>query len=82
MASEVILFIDEMHTVIGAGSSGSGSLDFSNVIKPELAKGEISCIGVTTTNKYIELIESDGSEIFKLTNSVLTNSTLLRLLPG
>ena len=60
-AREVLLFIDEMHTVIGAGSTGSGSLDFSNVIKPELAKGEISCIGVTTTNKYIELIEKDGA---------------------
>jgi ATP-dependent Clp protease ATP-binding subunit ClpC len=61
ISADIILFIDEMHMVIGAGSSGSGSLDFSNVIKPELARGEISCIGVTTTNKYIELIESDGA---------------------
>ena len=58
---DVILFIDEIHTVMGAGASGGGSLDFSNVIKPELARGEISCIGVTTTNKYIELIEKDGA---------------------
>lgn len=58
---EVLLFIDEMHIVMGAGATGGGSLDFSNVIKPELAKGEISCIGVTTTNKYIELIEQEGA---------------------
>lgn len=58
---DVILFIDEMHTVMGAGASGGGSLDFSNVIKPELARGEISCIGVTTTSKYIEVIEKDGA---------------------
>jgi len=61
LSPDVILFIDEIHTVMGAGSSGGGSLDFSNVIKPELARGEISCIGVTTTNKYIELIEKDGA---------------------
>jgi ATP-dependent Clp protease ATP-binding subunit ClpC len=58
---DVILFIDELHTVVGAGASSGGSLDFSNVIKPELARGEISCIGVTTTNKYIESIEKDGA---------------------
>jgi ATP-dependent Clp protease ATP-binding subunit ClpC len=58
---EVLLFIDEMHTVMGAGTTGGGSLDFSNVIKPELAKGEISCIGVTTTDKYIEMIETEGA---------------------
>ena len=47
-----ILFIDEIHTIIGAGSAGGGSLDVSNLLKPELAKGNIRCIGSTTFQEY------------------------------
>ena len=59
--TDVILFVDEMHQLIGAGATGNSSMDFSNVIKPELARGDISIIGVTTTNKYLEHIKKDGA---------------------
>ena len=48
---EIILFIDEMHTVVGAGAS-SGSMDASNLLKPALARGQLRCIGATTINEY------------------------------
>ena len=47
-----ILFIDEIHTIIGAGSASGGSLDVSNLLKPALGKGEIRCIGSTTFQEY------------------------------
>lgn len=56
----VIIFIDELHTLVGAGSS-SGSLDASNIIKPALARGEIRCIGATTYDEFRENIEEDGA---------------------
>jgi ATP-dependent Clp protease ATP-binding subunit ClpC len=56
----IILFIDEMHTIIGAGGA-AGSLDASNMIKPALARGEMQCIGVTTLDEYREHIEKDGA---------------------
>lgn len=56
----IILFIDEIHTLIGAGSA-SGSLDAANILKPALARGEIQCIGATTLNEYRETIEKDGA---------------------
>jgi len=58
--SNIILFIDEIHTLIGAGSA-SGSLDAANILKPALARGEIQCIGATTINEYRESIEKDGA---------------------
>lgn len=57
---EIILFIDEIHTIVGAGNA-SGSLDASNIFKPALARGEIQCIGATTLNEYRKNIESDGA---------------------
>lgn len=57
---DIILFIDEIHTMIGAGNA-SGSLDASNIFKPALARGEIQCIGATTLNEYRKNIESDGA---------------------
>jgi len=57
---EVILFIDEFHTIIGAGGA-SGSLDASNMIKPALSRGEIQCIAATTVNEYRQHIEKDGA---------------------
>jgi ATP-dependent Clp protease ATP-binding subunit ClpC len=57
---DIIMFIDEIHTMIGAGNS-SGALDAANVFKPALARGEIQCIGATTLDEYREHIEKDGA---------------------
>jgi ATP-dependent Clp protease ATP-binding subunit ClpC len=59
-AKDVILFIDELHTIVGAGGA-SGSLDASNMFKPALARGEIQCIGATTLDEYRQFIEKDGA---------------------
>jgi ATP-dependent Clp protease ATP-binding subunit ClpC len=56
----IIVFIDEIHTIVGAGNS-SGALDASNIIKPALARGEIHCIGATTLDEYRENFEKDGA---------------------
>ncbi|MDD4656063.1 MAG: ATP-dependent Clp protease ATP-binding subunit [Bacteroidales bacterium] len=56
----IILFIDELHTLVGAGGA-SGSLDAANMLKPALARGEIQCIGATTLDEYREFIEKDGA---------------------
>ena len=57
---DIILFIDEIHTMVGAGNS-SGSLDASNILKPALARGEIQCIGATTLDEFRENFEKDGA---------------------
>ena len=57
---DIILFIDEIHTIVGAGNA-SGSLDASNMFKPALARGEIQCIGATTLDEYRQYIEKDGA---------------------
>jgi ATP-dependent Clp protease ATP-binding subunit ClpC len=57
---DVILFIDEIHTIVGAGGA-SGSLDASNMFKPALARGEIQCVGATTLDEYRQYIEKDGA---------------------
>ena len=57
---DIILFIDEIHTLVGAGGA-SGSLDASNMFKPALARGEVQCIGATTLNEYRQHIEKDGA---------------------
>ncbi len=57
---EIILFIDEIHTIIGAGNQ-AGQLDAANILKPALARGEIQCIGATTVNEYRTSIEKDGA---------------------
>jgi len=58
--SNIILFIDEIHTIVGAGGA-TGSLDAANMLKPALARGEIQCIGATTLDEYREYIEKDGA---------------------
>ncbi len=57
---EIILFIDEIHTVVGAGAA-EGSLDASNMLKPALARGELRCVGATTLNEYRKYIEKDAA---------------------
>lgn len=57
---DVILFIDEIHTIVGAGGA-SGSLDASNIFKPALARGELQCIGASTLDEYRQYIEKDGA---------------------
>ncbi|MCH7618270.1 MAG: ATP-dependent Clp protease ATP-binding subunit, partial [Candidatus Marinimicrobia bacterium] len=59
-SKDIILFIDELHTIVGAGAA-SGSLDASNMFKPALARGEIQCIGATTLDEYRKYIEKDGA---------------------
>jgi len=57
---EIILFIDELHTIIGAGAA-EGAVDASNMLKPSLARGELRCVGATTLNEYKKYIERDAA---------------------
>ena len=59
-SGEVVLFIDEMHTLVGAGAS-EGSMDASNLLKPALARGELHCVGATTLNEYRKYVEKDAA---------------------
>jgi len=59
-AGQIILFIDEMHTLVGAGAA-EGSMDASNLIKPALARGELHCVGATTLNEYRKYVEKDAA---------------------
>ncbi len=72
---DVILFIDELHTIVGAGGA-SGSLDASNMFKPALARGEIQCIGATTLDEYRQYIEKDGALDRRFQKIIVDPSTL------
>ncbi len=58
---QVILFIDEIHTIVGAGATGEGGMDAGNMLKPSLARGELHCIGATTLNEYRKYVEKDAA---------------------
>ena len=57
---QIILFIDELHTIVGAGKT-DGAMDAGNLLKPMLARGELHCIGATTLNEYRQYIEKDAA---------------------
>ena len=60
-AGQIILFIDELHTIVGAGTSGDSSLDAGNMLKPALARGELHAIGATTLDEYRKYVEKDAA---------------------
>ncbi len=70
-SDDVILFIDELHTLVGAGAA-EGAIDASNMLKPSLARGELQCVGATTLNEYRKYIEKDGA-LERRFQSVLVN---------
>ncbi|KNH04722.1 ATP-dependent Clp protease ATP-binding protein subunit ClpB [Perkinsela sp. CCAP 1560/4] len=73
---QVILFIDELHVLVGAGSSGDGSLDASNMLKPSLARGELHCVGATTLNEYRKYIEKDAALARRFQPVLVTEPTI------
>ncbi len=72
---EIILFIDEIHTIIGAGNA-QGSLDAANILKPALARGEVQCIGATTIEEYRKSVEKDGALERRFQKVMVVASTL------
>mmetsp|Transcript_14655 Transcript_14655/g.57512 ORF Transcript_14655/g.57512 Transcript_14655/m.57512 type:complete len:880 (+) Transcript_14655:40-2679(+) len=81
---QVIMFIDEMHLVLGAGASGKGAMDAANLLKPMLARGELRCIGATTLKEYREHVEKDPAferrfqQVYVGEPSVLDTVSILR----
>ncbi|CAI5813428.1 Heat_shock_protein_100_kDa [Leishmania braziliensis MHOM/BR/75/M2904] len=73
---KVILFIDELHTLVGAGSSGDGSMDAANLLKPSLARGELRCIGATTLDEYRQHIEKDAALARRFQSVLVTEPTV------
>ena len=74
-AGEIILFIDEMHTLVGAGKS-DGAMDAANLIKPALARGELHCIGATTLNEYRKYVEKDAALARRFQPVMVTEPTV------
>lgn len=74
-SDDIILFIDEIHTIVGAGGT-SGSLDAANMIKPALARGELQCIGATTLDEYRESFEKDGALVRRFQKVIIEPTSL------
>ena len=75
-APNVIIFIDELHTMVGAGNA-SGAMDAANILKPALARGELQCIGATTFDEFKKHIEKDGALVRRFQKVILKEPTLL-----
>ncbi|MBV8884477.1 MAG: ATP-dependent chaperone ClpB [Chroococcidiopsidaceae cyanobacterium CP_BM_RX_35] len=81
---QIVLFIDELHTVVGTGASGQGAMDAGNLLKPMLARGELRCIGATTLDEYRKFIEKDAAlerrfqQVFVAQPTVETTISILR----
>ena len=71
------MFIDEIHTIIGAGSASGGTLDASNLLKPALAKGELRCIGATTFTEFRSVFEKDHALTRRSKKSILKSPRFL-----
>jgi ATP-dependent Clp protease ATP-binding subunit ClpB len=83
-ADDIILFLDELHTLVGAGGS-AGGMDAANILKPALARGELRCIGATTHDEYRETIEKDGALARRFEKVIVEepdDDTTLRMLRG
>ncbi|MAI08923.1 MAG: ATP-dependent chaperone ClpB [Magnetococcales bacterium] len=75
-AGQVILFIDEIHTLVGAGSTGEGAMDASNLLKPALARGELHCIGATTLDEYRKYFEKDPALVRRFQSVYVPESSV------
>ncbi|PWU92995.1 ATP-dependent Clp protease subunit, heat shock protein 78 (HSP78) [Trypanosoma cruzi] len=73
---KIILFIDELHTLVGAGASGDGSMDAANLLKPSLARGELHCVGATTLDEYRRHIEKDAALARRFQSVLVTEPTV------
>uniref|UniRef100_A0A146MFE7 Chaperone protein ClpB n=1 Tax=Lygus hesperus TaxID=30085 RepID=A0A146MFE7_LYGHE len=73
---QVILFIDELHTLVGAGASGDGSMDAANLLKPSLARGELHCVGATTLDEYRQHVEKDAALARRFQSVLVTEPTV------
>lgn len=75
-AGEIILFIDELHLLIGAGAAGDSSMDAANILKPYLARGTVQCIGATTFGEYARYIEKDPALARRFQKVVVPEPTI------
>lgn len=73
---KVILFIDELHTLMGAGASGEGAMDAANLLKPALARGELHCVGATTLDEYRRYVEKDAALARRFQTVLVTEPTV------
>lgn len=81
---DVVLFLDELHTLVGAGGN-AGGMDAANILKPALARGELRCVGATTHDEYRETIEKDGALARRFEKVIVDepdDDTTLRMLLG
>lgn len=81
----IILFVDEIHTLMGAGKGGDGAMDAGNIMKPALSRGRINLVGATTTDEYTRFIEKDGAidrRLIKVYVNEPTKEETLKILAG